>query len=304
MALVIACLSVLMGLAIAPADGFLFGVMALVSVGLILSAAWILRGLKPPASDAPGGGAPGRSTISRLAHGCSWAAIVLLFLVYPLFSGTLQSQRLERIQCSLQLHKIGLALRSYHDRYGRFPPAYVVDTSGQPMHSWRVLLLPFLEREDLYKQLRLDEPWNSPHNRAVLDGDRQARTLFSCPCDPDGGDTPAQASYSMIVGRGTISDGKTAVRLQDMKDGGHETILLAESTRSRIHWAEPRDLPFAEMSFRVNDREYPAIRSCHAGGAHILLADGTVQFLSNRMDPKIVKGMATVAGGRGIGVRL
>jgi len=75
------------------------------------------------------------------------------------------------------------------------------------------------------------------------------------------------------------------------------TILLAETVASGIHWAEPRDLTFAKMTFRVNDREDPAIGSCHAGGAHVLLADGTVQFLPNRTDPEMVKGMATVAGG-------
>jgi hypothetical protein len=51
-----------------------------------------------------------------------------------------------------------LALRNYHDRYGRFPPAYVADEHGRPTHSWRVLLLPWLDHRAIYDRYRFDEP--------------------------------------------------------------------------------------------------------------------------------------------------
>ena len=55
--------------------------------------------------------------------------------------------------------KIHLALANYESYHGTLPPAYVVDARGRPLYSWRVLILPFLSRESLYADFRLDEPW-------------------------------------------------------------------------------------------------------------------------------------------------
>ena len=63
--------------------------------------------------------------------------------------------------------QIAVALDTYHDQHGCFPPAYVLGPDGQRRHSWRVLLLPYLGHEDLYRQYRTEEPWNSPHNQAL-----------------------------------------------------------------------------------------------------------------------------------------
>ena len=65
-------------------------------------------------------------------------------------------------------------MNNYEAQHGCFPPAYSVDKDGRPLHSWRVLLLPYLDEEELYKQLRLDEPWDSPHNKAVFDATAHA----------------------------------------------------------------------------------------------------------------------------------
>ena len=61
-----------------------------------------------------------------------------------------------------------MAVANYHDMYKCFPPAYVADESGRPMHSWRVLLLPFLSESELYNAYNFAEPWGSPNNRKLL----------------------------------------------------------------------------------------------------------------------------------------
>ena len=66
------------------------------------------------------------------------------------------------------MKQIGLALRSYHQDQGRFPPAVVYSPEGRPLYSWRVLILPYLEQKDLYDEFDLNEAWDSPHNRELL----------------------------------------------------------------------------------------------------------------------------------------
>src|SRR5688500_8670454 len=67
-----------------------------------------------------------------------------------------------RSSCLGHCCQLGIALHSYHDEYGSFPPAYVADANGKPMHSWRVLILPFIEEQALYQRYRFNEPWNGP----------------------------------------------------------------------------------------------------------------------------------------------
>src|SRR2546426_8412471 len=56
----------------------------------------------------------------------------------------------------------------YQERHGRLPPAVVYGKYGEALHSWRVLLLPYIEQDALFKQFKLDEPWDSPHNIQLL----------------------------------------------------------------------------------------------------------------------------------------
>ena len=81
-------------------------------------------------------------------------------------------------QCINNLKQIGLAMHNYHARHKTFPPAYTVDKDGKPLLSWRVLILPYLEQDALYKEFHLDEPWDSEHNRALID---RMPTTYLCP---------------------------------------------------------------------------------------------------------------------------
>ena len=51
------------------------------------------------------------------------------------------------------MKQIGVALHNYHDAHGCFPPAYIADANGRPMHSWRILLLAFLSESALLQHL-------------------------------------------------------------------------------------------------------------------------------------------------------
>lgn len=75
---------------------------------------------------------------------------------------------MRRCQCANNVKQILIALHNCHDDHGSFPPAYVADESGRPIHSWRVLILPYMDRQDLYDQYDFHEPWNSPGNRELL----------------------------------------------------------------------------------------------------------------------------------------
>jgi len=59
-------------------------------------------------------------------------------------------------------------MHNYESTHGQMPPAVVYGSDGQALHSWRVLILPYIEQGELYRQFKLDEPWDSPHNIQLL----------------------------------------------------------------------------------------------------------------------------------------
>jgi prepilin-type processing-associated H-X9-DG protein len=180
-----------------------------------------------------------------------------------------------RTECKNNLKQLALAMHFYHDTYRSFPPAYVADKNGRPMHSWRVLLLPFLDRPDLYKRYRFDEPWDGPHNRMLA---ANMPSIFRCPADP-GPET--NTSYFVVVGPRTIFPGAASVGIRDISDGTTTTILLAEAAESGVNWLEPRDLTHEEALRGINAKTGFGVSSHHHGGAMVVFADGHAQFLSD-----------------------
>jgi len=158
-----------------------------------------------------------------------------------------------RSQCKNNLKYIGLALHNYHESFGRFPPAFIADSNGRPMHSWRVLLLPYFDKAQaaLYAKYRFDEPWDGPNNSKLAD---EIVAVYNCPSDAHahGKSDSTMTNYVAIVGSGTAWPGSRPTSIRDMKDGTSNTLLIAEVANSGIHWMEPRDLHVVQMMPTIN----------------------------------------------------
>ena len=163
------------------------------------------------------------------------------------------------------------------------------------MHSWRVLLLPFLDGDDLYKRYKFDEPWNGPNNRKLaLDYPHQ---IYRCPSH---GEESDRTSYVVVTGAKTAFPADTCVNYQAISDGTSNTILVVEIANSEIHWMEPRDLSFAKMSFQVNNGSSRSISSVHELGAHVVFADGSVKFLGTETSGDSIRCLLTIDGAEAV----
>jgi prepilin-type processing-associated H-X9-DG protein len=221
---------------------------------------------------------------------------ILIALLLPAVQAAGEAAR--QMQCANNLKQIGLAMHNYHDQYNCFPPAYIADENGRPMHSWRVLLLPFMDQQALYEQYDFKEPWDGPNNSRLVG--TIDNVFYRCPSE-DSTVGRSQTSYVMIVGPGTISDGPTPTRISQIADGTSNTIMLVEVTGSGIHWAEPRDLKLEEVTFAVNDGAGNGIGSRHPGVANVLLCDGTAHSIDESIDPELLRDITTIAGGEDVG---
>jgi hypothetical protein len=199
-----------------------------------------------------------------------------------------------RSMCRNNLKQVGFALRQYEEHYGALPPAFIADKHGRPAHSWRVLILPFMDHEKLYAKYRFDEPWNGPNNRKLEDqmpnyghGD-----ILACPQVVKDSKLPSNhTNYMCIVGPNSVFTGVTPQKLASITDDHDSTIMVIESQSHSVHWMEPRDL--------TPDQAFEGLLKgeCHKFALNSLMVAGTAQIIPDTTDKATFIGLTTRAGG-------
>jgi hypothetical protein len=224
-----------------------------------------------------------------------------------------------RTKSIVNLKRIGMALLGFVSTYeGRLPPAVIAGPDGRPWHSWRVLVLPFLDEVNLYDRYHFDEPWDGPNNRQLLDSMPE---VFSDPIHGD--DRGHFTHYAALVGAATafppagaiLGDAKRPVRLpigpgsggsiglRDITDGTSRTLLVAPVAPDRkIPWTKPEDIAvgadFPGLGHPAGIAAPYRARRGPAGHhvAPVLFADGSVRSLLDTIDPKVMAALLTRAG--------
>ncbi|MHB8952751.1 MAG: DUF1559 domain-containing protein [Pirellulaceae bacterium] len=222
---------------------------------------------------------------------------VLIALLLPAVQAAREAAR--RMQCSNNLKQIALAMHNYHQVYNSFPAAYIADDNGRPLHSWRVALLPFLEQAHLYEQYNFDEAWDSPGNLEVA---RQMPDVFRCPTLslPPGGNL---TNYVVIVGDPSQPQPQSIflpnhwTKIADVIDGTSNTLLVVESTVP-IEWTRPDVDPTFDQLVSQVEMGPGVLGSEHPGGGNVVMADGSVRFLSAGSDSQLIRLLVQPADGQ------
>jgi len=177
-------------------------------------------------------------------------------------------------ECKNHLKTIMIGIHSYHDAFRCLPPAWTSAPDGSRLHSWRSLILPYVGHNELYARLRLNEPWDSTHNRRVTnEAPKEISELFRCSNAHPNDAARENAGYLAVVGKSTAWEPSRRVTFSDVGDGNSNTLCLVEVIHSDIHWAEPRDLSlFALISERRVSRQ-PKIGSYDGVKRHDQIAD-------------------------------
>ncbi len=208
-----------------------------------------------------------------------------------------------RTQCKNNLQQIALAILSYHDEYGTLPPACVLDDDGRPAHSWRVLILPYLDEESLalYEQYRFDEPWNGPNNSELA---KQIPETYRCPSfvrnhedhEIAATEIGQLTNYVAINDPEGLFDGARSVSNSDATDGFSHTIMVVEVHAHAVHWMQPEDVTEPEFLFDL--RGLPGTRHGDEGSdSQVLFGDGSVKLIQPNIDRELFHKLITRSGG-------
>jgi hypothetical protein len=196
---------------------------------------------------------------------------------------------------ALAFRQLGLAWHNYHDTFNGFPTAVRFDADGKKTRlSWRVHVLPFLEQRQLYDEFRLNEPWDSEHNKKLIS---RMPAIFR----PANQKLAAEGKTKFVVPRGekTIApDGKRPIGFRDITDGTSNTIMLVEADDEHaVVWTKPDDLeidlsrPLAGLAVRP------------AGGLLAAMCDGSLVMFRTSIEVKDLAALFTRGGGESVTFR-
>ena len=186
------------------------------------------------------------------------------------------------------VRQIALGVLNYESTYGKLP-GNIYGDDGKALLSWRVRLLPFLDQQALYNRFKLDEPWDSEHNKPLSEIVIQT---FQTP----GGPTDGRTCYLALAGEETLFPGEKEIGLRDVTDGTSNTILCVQAANDQaVPWSKPQDLDF--------DAEQP-LRGLKKGRSQfgVAMNDGSCRTLNTSIDAEVFKAMATRAGGERISI--
>ncbi len=253
------------------------------------------------------------------ADGSSVAVVaVLVALLLPAVQQAREAAR--RTQSKNNLKMIGLAMHNYHDTFNQFPPGTIPSKKLKPeeRQSWQVLLLPYLDQAPLYNALAVDQresaPWDGDQQQNLIATDISTFRNPSQPAAHQQGD-PGPTDYVGWAGVGRDAptekskDNKKgifgydrATKMRDILDGTSNTVMVSDGVgKERGPWAQGGKSTIRALTTKPYVNGPDGIGSPHTGGFHVLLADGSVRFVSQNIDQDVLEALATRAGGEVVG---
>jgi hypothetical protein len=200
-----------------------------------------------------------------------------------------------RVSSANNLKQLALAMHNYASTMGEaFPPAAITDKNGKPLLSWRVAVLPYIEQDQLYQRFRMDEPWDSEHNKKLLE---MMPVTYRMP--PADGQEPKEKEtkthYRVFHGKGAVFEGTTGIKISDIKDGTSNTILIVEA-EDAVPWTKPDELPFDPK------KDPPKVGLKGMDKFNAAFADGSVHTMSKKIDKDVLKALITRSGGENVNI--
>ena len=185
------------------------------------------------------------------------------------------------------LKQIVLAMHNYHGTYNKLPGAAIYSKDGKPLLSWRVAILPYVEQQALYQQFKLDEPWDSEHNKKLIPLMPRLYTPYT-----SGEQRKTMTPYRVFTGKGTLFEGfKKDIKFQDVTDGTSNTVMVVEGA-DQVPWTKPEEFPFDPK------KDLPKLGGLpFSDRFHIAMADASVRSVNSEFDATIFRALITRNGG-------
>ncbi len=190
-----------------------------------------------------------------------------------------------RTQTTNNFKQIGIAMHNYHDQAKSLPAHAIYSKDGKtPLLSWRVTILPYIEQTDLYNEFKLDEPWDSKHNKKLI---AKMPKTYEIPTKAKEGETFLQ----VITGPDTLFNGAKKMKFTDVTDGLSNTLLVVEA-KTPVVWTKPDDVPLP----KDKDKRLP-VGGAFSNGFIVVMCDGSVRMVPHTIEVPAFRALITPTAG-------
>ena len=252
--------------------------------------------------------------VARTRVGSVAVVAVLVALLLPAVQQAREAAR--RTQSKNNLKQLGLAMHNFHDTFNHFPAGTIPSKKLKPdeRQSWLVELLPYMDQAPLYNamgvNLQNSAQWDDAENKmwistsipSLLNPSNPTPSIPGQPAKTDyvgwagvGKDAPTEKAKPDKMG---IFGYERATKMRDITDGTSNTVMISDVTaKTRGPWAQGGTSTIRALTSKPYVNGEDGIGSPHVGGFHAALTDGSVRFISQNINEKILEALATRAGG-------
>ncbi|WP_339733998.1 DUF1559 domain-containing protein [uncultured Gimesia sp.] len=223
--------------------------------------------------------------------GLTWVELCVLLgiitLTIALLLPAVQKSREQARKSSSKnnLKQFGLALHNYHDLHRCFPPGGTIREDDVAMHGWVMLIMPFLDQNNLSSKIDYNEPWDSPHNLTVYEILPYAYQIPGVDIHV----TSTGYGLTHYLGNPNLLHRNSNVTFDKMKNGDANTWLIGEVAGNYQPWGYPFN--WRPLGSKLCDVPASFGHPPWDGG-HLLFADGRVSFFSDATAPEILRLLA------------
>jgi hypothetical protein len=213
--------------------------------------------------------------------------IVVLGIALLLPSVRSAREPARRNQCSSQLKQIALGIRQYAHAHGTFPPAFTTAVDGTPLHSWRTLILPYIEEEQLYHSIDLTKPWDDPTNSEAF---KKVVDVYQCPSNRS---EDNRTTYLAVVTPNGLLQATTGRTPAEIEKAASKTVMLIEvGEEMAVPWMQPVDADEqVVLGLGGSEPKLP-----HPNGNHAAWGDGRVSMLMSDLPEDVRRQLIDFVG--------
>lgn len=195
------------------------------------------------------------------------------------------------------LQQIGLAMHNYQDTHQTFPPAGTFTTDNKPYQGWHTMILPYVDQSSVYNRIDQSVAWDDPRNRMafVIPIQTFHNPKLRSPGQQFNAAGLAVSHYAM---NSKFGGPNKALRVANILDGTSNTVMIGEVGSGFLAWGDPTNTRDLGQGLGASSSQFGGT---FQGGCHLLLGDGSVRFVSDSIDLKVLEALSTPAGGEVVG---